>query len=91
MHATRKTARSNPVHLVVDSTSLKIFSEGEWLEQKHKTKRKRRSWCKLHLDLDLVSGEIVCADLTKDNVGGPKGYQVSWIKSTVRFICSWQT
>ncbi|MCL4153493.1 UNVERIFIED_CONTAM: hypothetical protein GTU68_054429 [Idotea baltica] len=53
-----------PVHLVVDSTGLKTFGEGEWLEQKHKTKRKRRSWRKLHLGLDLVSGEIVCADPT---------------------------
>jgi hypothetical protein len=26
-----------PMHLVVDSTGLKIFGEGEWLEQKHKT------------------------------------------------------
>ena len=59
------------IHLVMDSTGLKIFGEGEWLEQKHKTKRKRRSWRKLHLGLDLVSGEIVCADLTKDDVGDP--------------------
>ena len=59
------------IHLVVDSTGLKVFGESEWLEQKHKTKRKRRSWRKLHLGLDLVSGEIVCADLTTDNVGDP--------------------
>ena len=59
------------IHLVVDSTGLKIFGEGEWLEQKHKTKRKRRSWRKLHLGLDLVSGEIVCSDLTTDDVGDP--------------------
>lgn len=43
----------------------------KWLEQKHKTKRKRRSWRKLHLGLDLASGEIVCADLTMDDVGDP--------------------
>ena len=60
-----------PVQLVVDSTGLKIFGEGDWLEQKHKTKRKRRSWRKLHLGLDLVSGVIVCSDLTKDDVGDP--------------------
>jgi hypothetical protein len=59
------------IHLVVDSTGLKIFGEDEWLEQKHKTKRKRRSWRKLHLDLDLVSGEIVSSDLTTDDVGDP--------------------
>jgi hypothetical protein len=59
------------IHLVVDSTGLKIFGEGEWLEEKHKTKRKRRSWRKLHLGLDLVSGEIVCSELTTDEVGDP--------------------
>jgi len=59
------------IHLVVDSTGLKILGEGEWLEEKHKTKRNRRSWRKLHLGLDLVSGKIVCSDLTKDDVGDP--------------------
>ena len=71
LHTTRKTSQSSPVHLVVDSTGLKVFGEGEWLEEKHETKRKRRSWRKLHLGLDLVSGEIVCSDLTKDDVGDP--------------------
>ena len=66
---------TSPVQLVVDSTGLKIFGEGEWLEQKHKTKRKRRSWRKLHLGLDLVSGEIVCADLTTDDIGDPTALQ----------------
>lgn len=60
---------ATPVHLVVDSTGLKISGEGEWLEKKHKTKRKRRSWRKLHLGLDLVSGQIVCSDLTTDDIG----------------------
>ena len=57
------------IQLVVDSIGLKIHDAGEWLEEKHKTKRKRRSWRKLHLGLDLVSGEIVCSDLTTDDVG----------------------
>jgi len=69
--ATRKTDRSDPVHLVVDSTGLKIFGEGEWCAQKHKTKAKRKHWRKLHLGLDLVSGEIVCDNLTTDHVGDP--------------------
>ena len=66
-----KSKSDKPVQLVVDSTGLKIFGAGEWLEKKHKTKRKRRSWRKLHLGLDLVSGEIVCSDLTNDDVGDP--------------------
>jgi hypothetical protein len=55
----------------VDATGLKIFGEGEWLEEKHKAKVKRRTWRKLHLGLDLVSGEIVCSDLTTDDIGDP--------------------
>jgi hypothetical protein len=31
------TKSAEPVHLVADSTGLKIFGEGDWLEQKHKT------------------------------------------------------
>lgn len=56
---------------MVDSTGLKVFGEGEWLENKHKLKVKRKRWRKLHVGLDLVSGEIVCADLTMDDVGDP--------------------
>ena len=69
-------ARSDkPVHLTVDSTGLKIFGEGEWLEEKHKTKRKRRSWRKLHLGLDLNSGEILCSELTTQDVADPTALQ----------------
>jgi len=67
--AAPKTTRSDPVHLAIDSTGLKIFGEGEWLQKKHKTKEKRKSWRKLHLGLDLATGEIICAALTLDNVG----------------------
>jgi hypothetical protein len=42
-----RTKTSDPVHLVVDSTRLKIFGEGEWLEHKHKTTGKRKRWRKL--------------------------------------------
>lgn len=69
---TKPAPRSDkPVQLVVDSTGLKIFGEGDWLVEKHKTKHKRRSWRKLHLGLDLVSGEIVCSNLTTDDIGDP--------------------
>ena len=63
--------RDGPIQLVVDSTGLKIFSEGEWLQNKHKTTAKRKSWRKLHLGLDLATGEIVCSDLTTEDVGDP--------------------
>src|ERR687884_294385 len=39
----RPKAGSAPVHLLVDSTGLKLCGPGEWLEEKHGTKR-RRAW-----------------------------------------------
>ena len=66
-----RSDKAGPIDLVVDSTGLKIFGEGEWLQIKHKTKAKRKSWRKLHLGLDLATGEIVCSDLTTDDVGDP--------------------
>mgnify|MGYP001260131058 CR=1 FL=1 len=66
-----RSDKAGPIHLVGDSTGLKIFGEGEWLQSKHKTRAKRKSWRKLHLGLDLATGEIVCSDLTTDDVGNP--------------------
>jgi IS5 family transposase len=52
-----------PVHLLVDSTGVKLCGAGEWLAEKHGT-RKRRSWKKLHLGIDAGTGRIVAAVLT---------------------------
>jgi hypothetical protein len=40
--------RAEPLHLLVDSTGLKIYGDGEWLDRKHGV-RSRRRWRKLHL------------------------------------------
>ena len=71
MQPTPKSNSNEAIHLAIDSTGLKIFGEGEWCEEKHRNKSKRKSWRKLHLGLDLVSGEIICSDLTADDVGDP--------------------
>jgi hypothetical protein len=46
-------ADNEPLHLLVDSTGLKLCGAGEWLVEKHGTKR-RRSWRKLHIGVDAV-------------------------------------
>src|SRR3954468_5095494 len=56
-----------PVHLLVDSTGLKLCGPGEWLIEKHGT-RTRRSWRKLHLGVDADTGQIVAAVLTTPDV-----------------------
>jgi hypothetical protein len=51
-----------PLHLLIDSTGLKLFGKGEWNSDKHG--RARRSWRKLHLAVDAETGEIVASVLT---------------------------
>jgi hypothetical protein len=54
---------AEPVHLLVDSTGLKLCGAGEWLIEKHGTKM-RRSWKTLHLGVDADTGQIVAAVVT---------------------------
>jgi hypothetical protein len=55
-----------PLHLVIDSTGLKLFGQGEWDEEKHG--RARRSWRKLHIAVDVDTGELVACVLTDNAV-----------------------
>jgi hypothetical protein len=52
-----------PVHLLVDSTGLRLCGPGEWLVEKHGTKT-RRSWRKLHIGVDADTGRIAAVALT---------------------------
>jgi hypothetical protein len=54
---------SEPLHLLVDSTGLRLCGPGEWLVEKHGSKA-RRSWRKLHLGVDADTGRIVASALT---------------------------
>jgi len=56
-----------PMHLLVDSTGLKLCGPGKWLVEKHGT-RTRRSWRKLHLGVDADTGQIVAAKLTTNDI-----------------------
>jgi hypothetical protein len=63
----RVPANAEPVRLLVDSTGLKLSGAGEWLVEKHGTSR-RRSWRKLHIGVDVDTGQIVAAALTTSDV-----------------------
>lgn len=54
-----------PIDVVVDSTGLKVYGEGEWKVKKHGV-GKRRDWRKVHLAVDPTSHTIV-AQLTTGN------------------------
>ena len=55
-----------PMHLVVDSTGLKVYGEGEWKVRQHGWS-KRRTWRKLHLGVNEATGEIVAQTLTTNS------------------------
>lgn len=54
-------------HLVVDSTGVKLYGEGEWKVRQHGWS-KRRTWRKLHLGVDEQTREIVSACTSTNNV-----------------------
>jgi hypothetical protein len=58
--------RTGPVDIVVDSTGLKVFGEGEWKARKHGAS-KRRTWRKLHLAVNPDTHEIEAEVLTDNN------------------------
>jgi hypothetical protein len=62
-----RRATTGPLHLLVDSTGLRLGGAGEWLIEKHGTSR-RRSWRKLHIGVDADSGEIVAVEVTRKDV-----------------------
>ena len=59
-----------PMHVVIDSTGLKVYGAGEWHQAKHGG-RDRRSWRKLHLAVDPDSSEILACTLTDEDQGDP--------------------
>jgi hypothetical protein len=61
-------ATGGPIHLLVDSSGLKLGGPGEWLVEKHGTS-KRRSWRKLHIGFDAVTGRIVASIDDASQVG----------------------
>ena len=56
---------SGAIDIVVDSTGLKVFGEGEWKMRKH-GKSKRRTWRKLHLAINPDTQEIEAETLTEN-------------------------
>jgi hypothetical protein len=66
----RTKFRLGPVDLIIDSTGLSVFGEGQWAAAKH-GKRGFQGWKKLHLGVN-DSGIIVAETLTGPNVDDAK-------------------
>jgi transposase len=61
---------AGPVEILIDSTGLQVFGAGQWLEQKHGAKSRRR-WRKLHLAVAAGTGMIVAHTLTDQHADDP--------------------
>jgi hypothetical protein len=57
-----KKRQKETTHLVLDSTGVKVYGEGEWKVRKHGWS-KRRVWKKIHIGID-EDGEIRAVDIT---------------------------
>lgn len=54
-------------HVVVDSTGVKVYGEGEWKTRQHGVS-KRRTWRKLHVGVDEATGEILAAVVSTNDI-----------------------
>ena len=63
-----RRGKSGPLHLVVDSTGVKVYGEGEWKVRRYGWS-KRRTWRKLHLGVDEATGELLAAAVSTNACG----------------------
>ena len=56
------------LHLLVDSTGIKILGEGEWKRKKHKAEY-RRQWRKINIGIDATTLQIRAVEVTSNSVG----------------------
>ena len=56
-----------PIHLIADSSGLKIYGAGEWCSRKHRKANERGGWRKLHIGVD-DDGHVVAEALTQNTV-----------------------
>lgn len=61
------TRRRGAIDIIVDSTGLKVFGDGEWKVRKYGA-GKHRTWRKLHLAIDPETQEIVAETLTENSI-----------------------
>jgi len=64
---TKKIKKAEKLDLVIDSTGLKIYGEGEWKMRTH-GKQKRRTWRKYHVAVNPKDHQVIEIILTEANV-----------------------
>lgn len=61
-----RLGKDEPLHLVVDSSGIKVYGEGEWKVRQHGVS-KRRTWRKLHFGVDESTLEFVAVAVTTND------------------------
>lgn len=62
-----KSDKKGAIDIVIDSTGLKVYGEGEWKVRKH-GKDKNRTWRKVHIASDPADLEIVWVKVTGNDI-----------------------
>ena len=63
---TRGPLPRGSLHVLIDSTGLKVYGAGQWQTEKHGLSR--RTWRKLHLGVDAGRGQVVAVTLTDQDI-----------------------
>lgn len=69
----RKKKAKKGIHVVVDSTGLKVFGHGEWFMRKYRPKegqkerKNPRLWRKIHIGYNESTNEVVAVVTTENN------------------------
>jgi len=53
------------LHVIFDSTGVKVYGEGEWKVRKHGY-TKRRTWRKIHIGRCAKTGQIVASAMSSN-------------------------
>jgi hypothetical protein len=76
-------------HLVIDSSGLKVYGEGEWKVRVHGVD-KRRTWRKLHISMDASNHQVTAALMThKDKLDrNALADLLEQTKSEFEYVCA---
>jgi hypothetical protein len=67
-HQITRLSKRPAKDIILDSTGLKVYGEGEWKVRTH-GKSKRRIWRKFHVGIDATTQDIIVCELTDHGVG----------------------
>jgi Transposase DDE domain len=68
---TKENNNKKAIDMVIDSTGIKVYGEGEWKVRTHGIS-KHRTWRKIHLAIDPETHEILAEEMTENDAGDPE-------------------